>query len=307
MMKITVLGCGAVGQLWLGYLQAKGHTVQGWQRIAEAAPVRFTLQPPSKPDSASSQERQYQVPCNDPHHLASSDCLLVTLKAGAVAPALLPLLDKLSASCAIVLLHNGMGSLSEPQLAQIQQPLLQGITSHGALRYATHSVRHTGYGETHLGALNAAGQTRLDAITDALNAALPPVTAHTDIRPRLWHKLAVNCAINPLTALQQCRNGALLSQQAELQALCGETAAVMNAEGIAVSAEQLLAGVNQVIQATAENFSSMHQDITLQRASEIDYITGYLIRRAQAHGLAVPHHQALYAAIKQLESAHAKR
>ncbi|MGL5679415.1 MAG: 2-dehydropantoate 2-reductase N-terminal domain-containing protein, partial [Plesiomonas shigelloides] len=32
-MKITVLGCGAVGQLWLGYLQAKGHTVQGWQRI----------------------------------------------------------------------------------------------------------------------------------------------------------------------------------------------------------------------------------------------------------------------------------
>ncbi|MGL5739621.1 MAG: ketopantoate reductase C-terminal domain-containing protein, partial [Plesiomonas shigelloides] len=67
------------------------------------------------------------------------------------------------------------------------------------------------------------------------------------------------------------------------------------------------AGVNQVIQATAENFSSMHQDITLQRASEIDYITGYLIHRAQAHGLAVPHHQALYAAIKQLESAHAKR
>ncbi|MGL5106175.1 MAG: ketopantoate reductase family protein, partial [Plesiomonas shigelloides] len=172
MMKITVLGCGAVGQLWLGYLQAKGHTVQGWQRIAEAAPVRFTLQPPSKPDSASGQERQYQVPCNDPHHLASSDCLLVTLKAGAVAPALLPLLDKLSASCAIVLLHNGMGSLSEPQLAQIQQPLLQGITSHGALRYAPHSVRHTGYGETHLGALNAAGQTRLGAITDVLNAAL---------------------------------------------------------------------------------------------------------------------------------------
>lgn len=306
-MKITVLGCGAIGQLWLAALHAQGHHVQGWQRAAKSALVRFTLQRPCALDCQTRHEQQYQVPCNDPRHLASSDCLLVTLKAGAVAKALLPLLDTLAPTCAIVLLHNGMGSLSAQQLTQIQQPLLQGITSHGALRYAAHGVRHTGQGESHLGALNAAGQIPLAAITAALNAALPPVTSHPDIQPRLWHKLAVNCAINPLTALQQCRNGALLSLQTELLALCCETAAVMNAEGIITTGEQLLAQVNHVIQATAENFSSMHQDISLHRTSEIDYITGYLIRRAQAHGLAVPHHQALYAAIKQLESAHAKR
>lgn len=302
-MKITVLGCGAIGQLWLAALHAQGHQVQGWCRTREPAPVGFTVQWLAP----RVQEQHYQVPCHTLAHLADSDCLLVTLKAGDVAGALLPLLSQLPPDCTILLLHNGMGSLSAAQQAQISQPLLQGITSHGALRYAAHSVRHTGFGETHLGALNAAGQTRLGAITDVLNAALPPVTAHSDIRPRLWHKLAVNCAINPLTALQCCRNGDLLPQQTLLSALCAETAAVMNAEGIAVTYEQLLEGVNQVIRATADNFSSMHQDITLQRTSEIDYITGYLIQRAQAHGLSVPHHQALYAAIKQLESVHAKR
>lgn len=34
-MKVTVLGCGALGQLWLTALCKQGHEVQGWMRIPQ--------------------------------------------------------------------------------------------------------------------------------------------------------------------------------------------------------------------------------------------------------------------------------
>lgn len=34
-MKITVLGCGALGQLWLTTLCKHGHEVQGWLRVPQ--------------------------------------------------------------------------------------------------------------------------------------------------------------------------------------------------------------------------------------------------------------------------------
>ena len=64
----------------------------------------------------------------------------------------------------------------------------------------------------------------------------------------------------------------------------------------------LLYYTNQVIESAAENTSSMLQDIRAQRRTELDYITGYLIRRARAHGVPVPENTRLYELVKRKES-----
>ena len=57
-----------------------------------------------------------------------------------------------------------------------------------------------------------------------------------------------------------------------------------------------------MIESTAANISSMLQDIRQQRHTEIDYITGYLLRRARAHGLTLPVNSRLYEQIKRKEN-----
>ncbi len=79
-MKVTVLGCGALGQLWLTALYKQGHEVQGWLRV----PQPFCSVNVIETDGSVFNE---SLTANDPDFLASSELLIVTLKARQVSNA----------------------------------------------------------------------------------------------------------------------------------------------------------------------------------------------------------------------------
>lgn len=56
----------------------------------------------------------------------------------------------------------------------------------------------------------------------------------------------------------------------------------------------------QVINNTAENYSSMNRDIHFQRITENDYICGYLLDKAKHHAIKVPMITQLYQEIDKL-------
>jgi len=77
---------------------------------------------------------------------------------------------------------------------------------------------------------------------------------------------------------------------------------VVEREGIHSSVDDIRYYVEEVIESTAQNISSMLQDIRGLRHTEIDYITGYLLKRARAHGISVPENVRLYEQVKRKES-----
>ncbi|MEN0577803.1 2-dehydropantoate 2-reductase [Phytobacter palmae] len=290
-MKITVLGCGALGQLWLTALCKHGHEVQGWLRV----PQPFCSVNLVDEDGSIFNE---SLTANDPEFLASSDLLLVTLKAWQVSDAVRSLAATLPATTPILLIHNGMGTVEE--LKSLQQPLLTGTTTHAARRDGNVIV-HVASGTTHIGPARQQDGD-FSYLADSLQEVLPDVAWHNNIRPALWRKLAVNCVVNPLSALENCRNGDLRSFPDEIKKITHEVAAVIEREGHHISADELLSYVYQVIDNTADNISSMLQDIRAMRHTECDYITGYLLKRARAHGIAVPENARLYDLVKRKES-----
>ena len=290
-MKITILGCGALGQLWLSRLYQQGHDVQGWLRV----PQPFCAVNVIEPEGTSF---NCNLPTNDPEHLAQSELLLVTLKAWQVSSAVSTLLPKLNPRCAILLLHNGMGTQDE--LPANNQPILQGTTTHAA-RHDGSTIIHVAGGITHIGPTSPAAQS-LSHLAEVLHQALPDVAWHNNIASANWRKLAVNCVINPLTALYNCRNGDLQRYPEQIELICREVSSVMEMEGYHTSCEGLQQYVMEVIQSTADNVSSMLQDIRTQRHTEIDYITGYLLRRARSHGVTLPENARLFELIKRKEN-----
>ncbi|WP_238027865.1 MULTISPECIES: 2-dehydropantoate 2-reductase [unclassified Photobacterium] len=299
-MKITILGAGAIGSLWAVALQPQ-HDVQVWTRSSITRyPLTF--------QSLNGEVGSYCFNANHADHLQQSDVLLVTVKSFQVITALQPLVNDLSARCKIVIMHNGIGSHDTVKQLFPKHTICYATTSHAALKTAESTLRHTGLGQTFIGAISSAISDG-SSTADILNQALSPCYWQDDIMEPLWKKLAINCAINPLTAIHQCTNGELANEdyQDQLIQICNEVTLVMRAEGYSVKNGELYQQALTVINATADNYSSMNRDIFYQRQTEIDYITGYLIHRAKKFDIAVPVNTQLWQTITSMESSYHAR
>ncbi|MCF7361198.1 2-dehydropantoate 2-reductase [Vibrio sp. A1-b2] len=289
-MNIVIVGPGAIGSLWAYKLHQAGHKVSLW---GTKQSQQWMLAADDSPEILFSY--------NQPQTLIDADLLLVTVKAWQVEAAITPLLPHVNKDAILLFMHNGMGAADNIAELISEYPVVIATTTHGALKVDAHHVKHTGIGQTQLGAFNLKG-SQCTFLVDVLNHALPTVSWNPNIQFALWNKLAINCAINPLTAIHQCLNGALAEEKFRptLDAVIDELASVMQAEKIPVDRNQLTTTIDNVIRATAANKSSMHQDIFYRRQTEIDFITGYLVRKAQQHGIEVPANSELYKQIQLL-------
>ncbi|WP_249330360.1 2-dehydropantoate 2-reductase [Cobetia sp. MC34] len=163
-------------------------------------------------------------------------------------------------------------------------------------------VQHAGRGHTWLGAWQSDGDGDGDGDHDSqsnqaallqgdwLKAAGFACEQTPDIQTRLWHKLAINAAINPLVARYRIRNGQLRDRPFApmVRQAVEEISTVLDSEGIPAPREGWQALVEQVIRATANNRASMLQDVLAGRPTEVEAILGPLRNTAARHGLALP-------------------
>lgn len=290
-MNILILGPGAVGSLWATKFQLAGHNVSLWGRTSDSKQL---LQ---LDDSPAINFANQHLPS-----VQNADLVVVTVKAWQVETAIEPLLPYINTDTIIMLMHNGMGTAPLLEAKLPDNPLIVATTTHGAYKPNKELVIHTGQGITQVGGFNASG-TQCQFLQDVMQHALPEVVWNPNINAALWTKLAINCAINPLTALHQCKNGDLAHGdfQNTLKNITKELVEVMNKEDVATQFDVLFETIMQVVRATSENYSSMRQDVFHQRPTEIDFITGYLLKAAEKHRINTPENLELYQRIKQIE------
>lgn len=229
--------------------------------------------------------------------------ILVPVKSYDVVEAITGFQSKLSADAQLVLSHNGMGTIEQVlPLLQSTQGLWFLTTTHGALKQGQ-TLTHTGFGQSILSPLNSAAKTTRLAISSAMQTALGPLQLTENIWPFLWQKLAINAVINPLTALHNCKNGALADAvfSEQIQALLQEICQLAKLSGINMVFAEITQKVQQVIQSTSANYSSMRQDVAHQRRTENDAISGFIVRQGARFGLSLPHNKALYSQMQALE------
>ncbi|CCO48319.1 putative 2-dehydropantoate 2-reductase [Vibrio nigripulchritudo SOn1] len=291
-MNITILGPGAVGALWATSLHDAGHNVSLWSRSCTASTLHL----------AKDKQAPIEFRSNDDNGLANADLILITVKAWQVEEAIAPILPKLSTDTILLFMHNGMGAVDAISERIKDFPVVLGTTTQAAYKPSANQVQHTGHGMTQLGGVNTKG-CHCDFLAEVLNHAMPEVSWNPDIQQALWDKLAINCAINPLTAIEQCLNGDLAQEKyhSTLDAIVKEVARVMKAEQQEANYSDLRNKVDLVINATAKNHSSMQQDVFYQRKTEIEFITGYVVSKARLHGIPTPVNQSLLDEIQRIE------
>ncbi len=228
--------------------------------------------------------------------LPHADIYLLSVKQTDL-PDLLPTLKDLPAKARVVALQNGMGH--QELLAQIlpQRQCFFAINTEGARRLSATEVMHTGSGLLRMGPWESATQADavMQAFADALQEAGVNAQLEASIKPYAWRKLMANALINPLTALFDIPNGALLESPQTLQLmreLFLEASAVASAHGQKMK-ETDWQEIVTICRNTSRNLSSMLQDVKRQKQTEVEAINGYLVKRGQEAGIPTPLHDAL--------------
>ncbi|MPY22790.1 2-dehydropantoate 2-reductase [Shewanella psychropiezotolerans] len=304
--SIAILGAGAIGQLIYHqlvraelspYFITRGKTqgkqvltlthLDGHETESRAHTVSIT--------TSDKQESECLL-------LSKTQLLIVCVKSYQVKDALKAVISQLPRNCHILLLHNGLGSHLEVEPFLQGRGLSLGTTSQGAFKQSTWQIKQTGTGITQIGHLS--GPSMPSDLKPVLLSAIPNGEWCEPILPFLWQKLAINAAINPLTAIDNCANGALAAPQYE-QRICDivtELVDVAMATGVELNKLALTNRVYSVIELTSANFSSMHQDVANKRRTEIDSINGYIVERAKEHGLTAKVNLSLLNRIKAIEA-----
>ena len=293
-----ILGAGSIGSLWASSLSAKGFSVEFilkddrlTQKTGRSHSLTLTYKNESNTFPVS-----FTSPATITHPVSQ---LIVCTKAGDALDAVASIADYLADDAKILLLQNGMGSQKIIAQTFPQYKIWAGSTTDGAFLNSWLNVCHAGRGQTNIGPLTF--NAKREDFNKLLSDFHLDVKISDQIEKQLWSKLAINCCINGLTALFNCRNGELLdntARQERLDELIKETSNILSTQGI--EATQLKDRVYQVCKKTANNLSSTCQDARHKRLTELAYINGFLIQYADEHKLPVNKNRRLMSELHQL-------
>ncbi|MEM7220726.1 MAG: 2-dehydropantoate 2-reductase [Pseudomonadota bacterium] len=274
-MRITVVGCGALGSLFAVRLGALGHNVQVLQR----AGARFESLRRAGLELIEADASVSRVPIAaigaSGSRLAPARLVIVLVKSYATRE-LRDLPAALAADGVVLTLQNGLGNAEWLASEVGAKRLLAGTTTSGAYRDANGCVHWGGDGKTVIGPWASAADDASWVVTLLRDAGFD-ASRVDDPRAALWQKLALNAMTNPLTALLGQPNGALAEHaplEPLMRALAAEAAAAAARSDLQLVPDELWAAQRQNLATTARNVSSMLQDVRAGRPTEIESILG---------------------------------
>jgi 2-dehydropantoate 2-reductase len=300
-MTITIIGIGAMGCLFGAYLSQEANvTLLGHWPEQVAALRRSGL----RLIGPTGQESHYPLNVvTAPDQAPPADLVLVLVKSYQTDQAAQETVQLLAPEGVVLTLQNGLGNVEKLTAVLNHHRVTLGITAQGATLLQPGSVRHAGHGPTYL-AQTEATAVPLQQLAYLLQRAGLETHLVADTNGLVWGKLAINAAINPLSALLNVPNGFLAENPTARKfmfAAAREAAAVTQALGISLPYSDAAQRALDVAQATAGNYSSMCQDVRRGRLTEIEAICGPIVQQGQRLGVPTPVNRRLLDLIRGIQ------
>jgi 2-dehydropantoate 2-reductase len=299
-MKIAVLGAGAMGSIFGGRLSRRHEVwlIDIWREHLDVINANGLLI-----------EENGQNHCFHPravsnaHSAGPVDLAIIFVKSIDTATALSQNRELFTPQTLVLTLQNGWGNIDDILPYVGTENLYVGTTAHGGNVLGPGKVCHAGQGQTYVG-VPSGSSGRAQVIADLLTEAGFATDVTDNIVAMIWKKLIVNAAINPLTALLNVPNGYLVECKAAselMKNIVREAVPVVNAAGMNFETAAVIEGVKEVARLTTANRSSMLQDLTGKRPTEIDRINGAIVAQGKTFGIATPYNRTMLQLIKARE------
>lgn len=300
-MRIAVLGAGAMGSLFGGYLSKKNDvtlvdlsktTVDAINlngvRIKEKDGTVTTLRPKAVTDASS---------------LGKQDLVIVFVKSMYTVSALETNRNLIGENTYLMTLQNGAGHESKLLKFADRLHVIIGSTQHNSSVIEPGFVNHGGSGMTSIGLLDG-NSDAIKTIADNFTSCSLECHTENNVQKQIWKKMFTNTAASSLTALFQVPLGFIHSDKNAnwiMRQLCHEAVTVANALGLDFNEEEVITDVETVLINAPNGYTSIYADIRDGRRSEVDTISGSVVEAAHDLNINVPYHEMVVKCIHALE------
>ena len=300
--RVCVIGAGSIGSLFAGHLAQVVEVSVLTRRPEHAAALEARG---LRVTGRSDLHARVQASA-DPDELPAFDLGIVATKATGLEDAARSLAGRFPEATIMTVL-NGLGA-EEVVRAHGDWPIVSGVTFMSGTKHSDTEVEYILDTETWLGPYEETPFQNVQEIAALIVDSGLKAEALPDLRPAQWSKLIFNATVNAVAALTGLPHDPHFAAE-ELPTDLGHLVRDLVDEGKAVAAA---AGVElrddpweMNVLATRRGFAhypSMLEDVEAHRQTEIDLITGALVREAERYGVPVPLHQALYRLVKAKEA-----
>jgi 2-dehydropantoate 2-reductase len=302
--RVWVIGGGVIGSLFAAHLSRVADVTLLCRRPEHAAAVSENgIRVSGRADFVSRPQAS-----TDPAGLAEAGLAIVATKANDVEAAAAQLEGRLGDG-SVMTVQNGLGA-EEVVRSHGPWPQLSAVTFMSGTKLADDHVEYVLDTPTWLAPyekapLELAERTASLIVESGLKAEAMP-----DLEPARWSKLIFNATVNSvaaLTGLPHDFHFAELDRPTDLghlvRGLMDEGKRIAGAAGISLREDPWEMNV-LATQRGSRHYPSMLEDVEARRPTEVDFITGALVREAERRGVEAPLLTAVYRLVKAREASY---
>ena len=300
MASVCVAGAGTIGSLFAAHL-ARVADVSVLTRREEHARA---LNERGLRVSGRADFTARVTAATDPAELPDQDLLIVACKGGDLEPLAARLAGHFP-HAVVTTVQNGLGA-EEIVAAHGDWPLLSAVTFMSGTRHDDTHVEYVLDTATWVGPYRGTTPADAERTAELIRSSGLKAESFDDLRPAQWAKLIFNATVNAVAALTSLPHDHHFAEDALgglVHGLVDEGKAVAAAAGVALREDPWEMNVLATQRGHA-HYPSMLEDVSARVPTEIELITGSLVREAKRRDVPVPLHAALYALVKGKEASY---
>ncbi len=288
-MKIAILGAGAMGCLFGGYLSRHNEV---WLSEVDEAKVEAINRDGIRIREADGEGIYHPKALTRTKDLGVMDLVIVFVKAMYSRSAMEENSSLIGPDTYVMTLQNGAGHEQVLKDFTDREHIIIGTTKHNSSLIEPGYVNHGGGGAGSIGLLEGNGEA-IAHIAEMFTRCGFETTVSDCVKKSVWKKLFINVSASVMTGILQTSLDFISeSDHAWIltERLVREAVSVANADHMGFDADEIVAEVRDLVDHAHNGYTSIYADLRNGVRTEVDTISGAVVAEAKRLGVAAPAH-----------------
>ncbi|MEY8354245.1 2-dehydropantoate 2-reductase [Lachnospiraceae bacterium 54-53] len=306
-MKIAVIGAGAMGSIYGCHLSLNNEVYM----VDTGSQVVEHIQKEGIKLLESGEEHVYHpFAVTSTEGMEPADLVLLFVKSLYSRNALWENRSLIGLKTYVMTLQNGSGHEDILEEFVPRDRIIIGTTEDNGAVLGPGNVKRGGRGITNVGMLEEDKEQFLPKLKEAFDSCGFSVMIHSNIRQLIWNKLFTNVSLSAVTAILQVDMGVISANEHAwflTASLIREAAAVARGTGLHADEDEIMENVRKTSEMSPNGCTSIRADLQNGRKTEVDTISGSVVRAAKKCGIPVPVHEFVVEMIHAMEDRNIKK